>query len=92
MEPVLPAGLIAQLSQRLGDEVVVHHGYWDPNDPWVKAGKDPMLAPSSAICSASFPSIADSTFTGNTATYGYGGAVIGSLNCTIAITDSTLST
>jgi len=34
---------------KVGDEVIVHHGYWDPADPWVKAGKDPMIAPSSAI-------------------------------------------
>jgi len=34
---------------KVGDEVIVQHGYWDPNDPWVKAGKDPMLAPSAAI-------------------------------------------
>jgi crotonyl-CoA carboxylase/reductase len=33
----------------IGDEVVVHHGYWDLNDPWIKAGKDPMLAPSAQI-------------------------------------------
>ncbi|MFQ5921362.1 MAG: crotonyl-CoA carboxylase/reductase [Anaerolineales bacterium] len=33
----------------IGDEVIVHHGYWDPEDPWIKAGKDPMLAPSAAI-------------------------------------------
>lgn len=33
----------------VGDEVVVHHGYWDPGDPWVKAGKDPMIAPSAQI-------------------------------------------
>ena len=33
----------------IGDEVVVHHGYWDLEDPWIKAGKDPMLAPSGAI-------------------------------------------
>jgi crotonyl-CoA carboxylase/reductase len=33
----------------VGDEVVVHHGYWDLDDPWVKAGKDPMLAPSASI-------------------------------------------
>jgi len=25
----------------VGDEVVVHHGFWDLEDPWVKAGKDP---------------------------------------------------
>jgi crotonyl-CoA carboxylase/reductase len=34
---------------RVGDEVVVHPGYWDANDPWVKAGKDPMVAPSARI-------------------------------------------
>jgi crotonyl-CoA carboxylase/reductase len=33
----------------IGDEVVVHHGWWQPDDPWVLAGKDPMLAPSAAI-------------------------------------------
>lgn len=33
----------------VGDEVVTHPGWWDPEDPWVKAGKDPMLAPSAAI-------------------------------------------
>jgi crotonyl-CoA carboxylase/reductase len=33
----------------IGDEVVVHHGYWDLDDPWVQEGKDPMLAPSARI-------------------------------------------
>jgi crotonyl-CoA carboxylase/reductase len=33
----------------VGDEVVVHHGYWDLEDPWVKTGKDPMIAPSARI-------------------------------------------
>ena len=33
----------------IGDEVVTHPGYWDVDDPWVKAGKDPMLAPSAKI-------------------------------------------
>lgn len=33
----------------IGDEVVVHHGYWDLADPWIQAGKDPMLAPSAKI-------------------------------------------
>ena len=33
----------------VGDHVVVHHGYWLPDDPWVQAGKDPMLAPSARI-------------------------------------------
>jgi crotonyl-CoA carboxylase/reductase len=33
----------------VGDHVVVHHGYWLPDDPWVQAGRDPMLAPSARI-------------------------------------------
>ena len=33
----------------IGDEVVVHHGWWKADDPWVIAGKDPILAPSAAI-------------------------------------------
>jgi len=33
----------------VGDEVVVHHGYWNLDDPWIKAGKDPMIAPSAVI-------------------------------------------
>jgi crotonyl-CoA carboxylase/reductase len=33
----------------VGDEVVIHHGCWDRDDPWVLAGKDPMTAPSSRI-------------------------------------------
>ncbi len=33
----------------IGDEVVVHPGYWDPADPWIVAGKDPMIAPSARI-------------------------------------------
>jgi crotonyl-CoA carboxylase/reductase len=33
----------------IGDHVVVHHGYWLPEDPWVQAGKVPMLAPSARI-------------------------------------------
>jgi crotonyl-CoA carboxylase/reductase len=33
----------------VGDEVVVHHGHWNPDDPWIKAGKDPMIAPSAVI-------------------------------------------
>jgi crotonyl-CoA carboxylase/reductase len=24
----------------VGDEVVIHHGWWDAVDPWVAAGKD----------------------------------------------------
>src|SRR5262249_1102794 len=34
---------------KVGDEVVVHCGMWDFDDPWVVAGKDPMLAPSQKI-------------------------------------------
>ncbi len=34
---------------RVGDEVVVHCGMWDPEDPWVVAGKDPMFAPTQKI-------------------------------------------
>ena len=34
---------------KVGDEVVVHSGWWDPEDPWVLSGKDPMLAASTRI-------------------------------------------
>lgn len=34
---------------KVGDEVVVHPGFWDPNDPHVFAGRDPMLAGSAQI-------------------------------------------
>lgn len=34
---------------RVGDEVIVHPGYWDQSDPWVKSGKDPMIGPSARI-------------------------------------------
>lgn len=33
----------------VGDHIVVHPGWWDPTDPWVRAGHDPMLAPSARI-------------------------------------------
>ncbi len=33
----------------VGDEVVVHSGWWRADDPWVKAGRDPMLAESTRI-------------------------------------------
>ena len=33
----------------VGDEVVVHHGVWDEDDPWIVSGKDPIIAPSSRI-------------------------------------------
>ncbi len=32
-----------------GDEIVVHPGYWDQADEWIRAGGDPMLAPSAQI-------------------------------------------
>lgn len=34
---------------QVGDEVLIHHGWWDRDDPWVKAGRDPILAPSARI-------------------------------------------
>ncbi|HEX5059317.1 MAG TPA: crotonyl-CoA carboxylase/reductase [Kofleriaceae bacterium] len=34
---------------KVGDDVVVHCGMWEPDDPWVKSGKDPMFAPSQII-------------------------------------------
>jgi crotonyl-CoA carboxylase/reductase len=34
---------------KVGDEVVVHCGVWDPDDPWVRDGKDPIIAPSNKI-------------------------------------------
>ena len=33
----------------VGDEVVVHPGVWDGGDPWITAGRDPMIAPSARI-------------------------------------------
>lgn len=36
-------------SVEVGDHVITHPGYWDPNDQWVISGKDPMLAPSAKI-------------------------------------------
>lgn len=33
----------------VGDEVVVHHGTWAADDPWVLAGRDPMVATSAKI-------------------------------------------
>jgi crotonyl-CoA carboxylase/reductase len=32
-----------------GDEVVVHSGWWEPDDPWVLSGRDPMLGESTRI-------------------------------------------
>ena len=34
---------------KVGDEVVVHCATWDPQDPWVVAGNDPMYAASFRI-------------------------------------------
>ncbi|MBK8399162.1 MAG: crotonyl-CoA carboxylase/reductase [Leptospiraceae bacterium] len=34
---------------KVGDEVVVHCGIWDKDDPFIKAGGDPMFAPSQLI-------------------------------------------
>ena len=34
---------------KVGDDVVVHCGMWDHDDPWVTSGKDPMFAPSQII-------------------------------------------
>src|SRR5207247_8574793 len=34
---------------RVGDEVVVHSGWWRPDDSWVRSGRDPMLAESTRI-------------------------------------------
>src|SRR5258705_7052423 len=33
----------------VGDEVVVHCGMGEPDDPWVVAGKDPMFGPARKI-------------------------------------------
>lgn len=33
----------------VGDEVVLHPGWWDSSDPWIAEGKDPMVAPSAKI-------------------------------------------
>jgi crotonyl-CoA carboxylase/reductase len=48
------SGIVYQVGDEVenvsvGDEVVIHHGTWDRDDPWVKAGKDPMIAPSAKI-------------------------------------------
>jgi crotonyl-CoA carboxylase/reductase len=33
----------------VGDEVIVHSGWWRADDPWVRSGRDPMLAESTRI-------------------------------------------
>lgn len=34
---------------KVGDEVVIHCGVWDANDPYILKGKDPIMAPSNKI-------------------------------------------
>lgn len=34
---------------KVGDRVVLHCGVWDEDDPWIKAGGDPIVAPSNKI-------------------------------------------
>ena len=34
---------------QVGDEVVIHSGTWQDDDPWVLSGKDPMLASSAKV-------------------------------------------
>jgi hypothetical protein len=33
----------------VGDEVIVHHGWWQRDDPWIQSGRDPIIAPSARI-------------------------------------------
>jgi crotonyl-CoA carboxylase/reductase len=34
---------------KVGDEVVIHSGWWPKDDPWVLSGRDPMLAETTRI-------------------------------------------
>jgi crotonyl-CoA carboxylase/reductase len=34
---------------KVGDHVVAHCGYWDSDDPFIRAGGDPIIAPSARI-------------------------------------------
>lgn len=34
---------------KVGDHVVAHCGVWDPNDPWIRDGGDPIVAQSARI-------------------------------------------
>ena len=48
------SGIVYKVGERvknvkLGDEVVAHCGMWDENDPKIKAGVDPIVAPSNRI-------------------------------------------
>ena len=36
-------------SVRVGDEVIVHSGWWRADDPWVQSGRDPLLAESTRV-------------------------------------------
>jgi crotonyl-CoA carboxylase/reductase len=36
-------------SAKVGDEVIIHPGWWDAGDPWIARGGDPMIAPSAKI-------------------------------------------
>lgn len=36
-------------SVRVGDHVVAHCGVWDPADPWIVGGGDPIIAPTAQI-------------------------------------------
>ncbi len=36
-------------SVEVGQHVVTHPGWWEPGDPWVTEGRDPMIAPSARI-------------------------------------------
>ncbi len=36
-------------THKVGDEVVIHCGTWSRDDPWVKAGEDPMYSPTFRI-------------------------------------------
>jgi crotonyl-CoA carboxylase/reductase len=33
----------------VGDHVITHPGYWDSDDPWLLAGRDPMVGPTARI-------------------------------------------
>jgi crotonyl-CoA carboxylase/reductase len=48
------SGIVYQVGEgvtkvEVGDEVIIHPGYWDADDPWIKRGKDPMIAASARI-------------------------------------------
>ncbi|MDX1959770.1 MAG: crotonyl-CoA carboxylase/reductase [Leptospiraceae bacterium] len=43
------SGIVVQLGSRvtnvrINDEVVLHAGFWDKNDPWILEGNDPILS------------------------------------------------